>query len=157
MSTSQSMHISTSSVRDRARPQMTESSPRSAMTFTVSCSPSDDAGKPASIACTPIDASWRAMSSFCAKVNDIPGVCSPSRRVVSKTVTCVLAWLSVKKTIPRFSCYGNHTTIKMRSYYKTLTKKPVNESPFSAGHIDMFNTLYFPYTISAISRLNSDW
>ncbi len=139
MSTSQSMQTSTSSVRDRARPQITASSLWSAMAFTVSCSPWEEAGKPASIACTPMDASWRAISSFCAKVNDIPGVCSPSRRVVSKTVTCFFAWLSVKKTIPRFSCYGNHTPFKMRSYYKTVT-----ERPFPGADIDMFNSFISP-------------
>ena len=79
------------------------------MAFTVSRSPCEEAGKPASMAWTPSSESWRAISSFCSKVNDIPGVCSPSLRVVSKTVTCDFAWLSVKKTIPRIGC-ASHTS-----------------------------------------------
>jgi hypothetical protein len=54
------------------------------MSLTESFSPADDIGNPASMALTPSLSSWRAISSFFSCVKDTPGVCSPSRRVVSK-------------------------------------------------------------------------
>src|ERR687885_1456168 len=44
-------------------------------------------GKPASITSTPRRASWWAISSFSGVLSEIPGDCSPSRRVVSKIST----------------------------------------------------------------------
>jgi hypothetical protein len=57
---------------------------------------------------TPMAESCSAIPSFSSRVNEMPGVCSPSRSVVSKTVTFFFARLSVKKTV-RFSvprCFG---------------------------------------------------
>jgi len=102
ISTSQSMHASTSALSDRARPQISAFSPRPLMAVTISRSESEDAGKPASMVCTPMSERCSAIPSFSSRVNEMPGVCSPSRSVVSKTVTLLFARLSVKKTV-RFS------------------------------------------------------
>ena len=50
---------------------------------TASASPGEDAGKPASMQSTPSRSRRSAMSSFCPTPNRTPGVCSPSRSVVS--------------------------------------------------------------------------
>src|SRR5437762_13565643 len=57
-----------------------------AMSCTASQSPLDDAGKPASITSTRSRSSWRAMRIFSSLVIDAPGLCSPSRNVVSKMI-----------------------------------------------------------------------
>src|SRR4029079_14955688 len=44
-------------------------------------------GKPASITSTPSRASWWAISSFSCLLSEMPGDCSPSRKVVSKILT----------------------------------------------------------------------
>src|SRR3954452_9250957 len=71
----------------RARPQMIGPSTSRAIACTDSKSPGEVIGKPASITSTPRRASWWAISSFSALLSEIPGDCSPSRRVVSKTRT----------------------------------------------------------------------
>src|SRR6185312_9760436 len=43
--------------------------------------------KPASMTSTPRRASWCAISSFSPGFSEMPGDCSPSRRVVSKMMT----------------------------------------------------------------------
>jgi hypothetical protein len=55
-----------------------------AMVRTASNSPSDAAGNPASMTSTPSWASAWAIASFASAVSAAPGVCSPSRSVVSK-------------------------------------------------------------------------
>ena len=62
---------------------------------TASKSPGEAIGKPASMTSTFSRASWWAISSFSAVLSEMPGDCSPSRRVVSKIRTwfgsgCVL-------------------------------------------------------------------
>jgi hypothetical protein len=109
ISTSQSRHASTSSFFDRARPQIRDSRSSFAIAETVSRSPVDEAGNPASMVWTPMAESWRAISSFCSNLNDIPGVCSPSRRVVSKTVIFFLLLPSTKKTTARVLVGASHT------------------------------------------------
>ena len=47
-------------------------------------SPGDAAGKPASITTTPRSSSFFALRSFSSSVIVAPGLCSPSRSVVSK-------------------------------------------------------------------------
>ena len=54
---------------------------------TASKSPGEVIGKPASITSTPSRASCWAISTFSAVLSEIPGDCSPSRRVVSKMWT----------------------------------------------------------------------
>ena len=66
---------------------MTGPSTSRAMAWTASKSPGDAIGKPASMTSTPSRASWCAISSFSAVFSEIPGDCSPSRRVVSKRMT----------------------------------------------------------------------
>ncbi len=58
-----------------------------AMRDTDSKSPSEVIGNPASITSTFSLASWWATSSFSSTESEIPGDCSPSRKVVSKIST----------------------------------------------------------------------
>jgi len=58
-------------------------------------SPSEAAGNPVSMTSTPSTSSWRASRSFSSGVMELPGACSPSRRVVSKMTT--------SRSIPGFS------------------------------------------------------
>src|SRR5579864_6156450 len=55
---------------------------------TAQKSPSEDTGNPASMTSTPSRSSWCAIRSFSAGIMLQPGDCSPSRKVVSKIVTC---------------------------------------------------------------------
>src|SRR5262245_46031522 len=66
---------------------ITEPLTTSAMRFTASSSPGDDAGNPASMMSTPSRPSCSAISSFSLAVRAMPGACSPSRSVVSKNRT----------------------------------------------------------------------
>ena len=70
----------------RASPHTVLSRIAFAMSCTASKSPLDDAGKPASITSTRSRSSWRAMRVFSSRVIDAPGLCSPSRNVVSKMI-----------------------------------------------------------------------
>src|SRR5271165_7429572 len=71
----------------RASPQITGPSTSRAIACTDSKSPGEVIGKPASITSTPRRESWWAISSFSCLFSEIPGDCSPSRRVVSKIRT----------------------------------------------------------------------
>ena len=71
----------------RARPQMTGPWTSRAIAWTASKSPGEVIGKPASMMSTPRRANWWAISSFSCLLSEIPGDCSPSRRVVSKILT----------------------------------------------------------------------
>ena len=71
----------------RARPQMTGPCTSRAMAWTASKSPGEAIGKPASMMSTPSRASCCAISSFSCTFSEMPGDCSPSRRVVSKIRT----------------------------------------------------------------------
>src|SRR3954466_6676759 len=66
-----------------------------AIAWTASKSPGLVIGKPASMTSTPSRASWWAISSFSDGLSEIPGDCSPSRRVVSKTCTRSMGQLLV--------------------------------------------------------------
>src|SRR6478735_4200042 len=70
----------------RHRPATTESLTAAATAFTASKSPLDEAGKPASITSTFMRSRARAMRSFSSRVMEAPGLCSPSRMVVSKMI-----------------------------------------------------------------------
>ncbi len=72
----------------RARPHTVLSLIVRAISCTASKSPLDEAGKPASITSTRSRSSWRAMRSFSSRVIEAPGLCSPSRSVVSKMKRC---------------------------------------------------------------------
>src|SRR5918997_1455765 len=78
---------STSCALARARPQMTGPCTSRAIACTASKSPGELIGKPASMMSTPRRASCCAISSFSCLLSEIPGDCSPSRRVVSKIFT----------------------------------------------------------------------
>src|SRR6185312_15296960 len=71
----------------RARPQMTGPCTSRATALTLSQSPREAAGKPASMTSTPSSCSARATRSFSGCVMLQPGDCSPSRSVVSKIST----------------------------------------------------------------------
>ena len=71
----------------RASPQITGPSTPRAIASTASKSPGEVIGKPASITSTPRRASCCAISTFSCVFSEIPGDCSPSRRVVSKMWT----------------------------------------------------------------------
>ena len=66
---------------------MTGPSTWRAIACTASKSPGEAIGKPASITSTPRRASCCAISSFSPVFSEMPGLCSPSRRVVSKMIT----------------------------------------------------------------------
>src|SRR6201988_384000 len=78
---------SVSSGLPRGRPQMIGPSTSRATAWTLSKSPREAAGKPASITSTPSSARARATRSFSGCVMLQPGDCSPSRSVVSKIRT----------------------------------------------------------------------
>ena len=69
-----------------AKPHTVLSLIASATALTDSKSPLEAAGNPASITSTRIRSSWRAMRTFSSRVIDAPGLCSPSRSVVSKII-----------------------------------------------------------------------
>ncbi len=66
---------------------MTGPSTWRAIVCTASKSPGLAMGKPASMMSTPSRASCWAISSFSLAFSEMPGDCSPSRRVVSKICT----------------------------------------------------------------------
>src|SRR5712691_9280161 len=70
----------------RHRPATVESLITPATACTASKSPFDEAGKPASITSTRILSNSRAMRSFSSLVIEAPGLCSPSRMVVSNMI-----------------------------------------------------------------------
>ena len=78
----------------------------------ASHSPVDAAAEPASITLTPMEESFSAIWSFSCGSSETPGVCSPSRKVVSKKRS-----FSTNKTI----CHGCSTTIEhgIRDYLKS--------------------------------------
>ena len=71
----------------RASAQITGPSICRAMASTAWKSPGEATGKPASMTSTPSEASARATCSFWERFMLAPGACSPSRSVVSKTIT----------------------------------------------------------------------
>jgi len=66
-------------------------------------SPSETAAKPASITFTPSSSRRCAMRNLFSGTSDTPGVCSPSRRVVSKNFTDLGKRLN--KAIPHFKSH----------------------------------------------------
>ena len=71
----------------RANAQIVAPLTSRAIVCTASKSPGDAAGKPASITSMPRRTRPFAISIFSGVCKDTPGVCSPSRRVVSKKYT----------------------------------------------------------------------
>jgi hypothetical protein len=68
----------------RARPQIVAPRTCRAISVTLSKSPGEAMGKPASMMSTPSCTSAWAISSFSVRFMLAPGDCSPSRSVVSK-------------------------------------------------------------------------
>src|SRR5690554_5116762 len=81
----------------REREQTVESFTASATAFTDKKSPSLAMAKPASITSTRIFSSISAIRTFSSRVMDAPGLCSPSRRVVSKIIRGCLLINSLQK------------------------------------------------------------
>src|SRR5882762_5799020 len=71
----------------RHRPATVASLITPATACTASKSPFEEAGKPASITSTRMRSSCRAMRSFSSLVIEAPGLCSPSRMVVSNMMS----------------------------------------------------------------------
>jgi hypothetical protein len=90
-------------------------SPASEIRRIASHSPFDAAAEPASITSTPMEESFSAIWSFSCGSRETPGVCSPSRNVVSKKRR-----FSTNKTI----CHGCSTTLEngCRKYLKSRIK-----------------------------------
>jgi hypothetical protein len=80
--------------------QISASSLALAISLTASFSPAETAANPASMTLTPRASMALAMVSFFSFVRETPGVCSPSRSVVSKIVTDL--GFSPNKTIPHY-------------------------------------------------------
>ncbi len=99
---------SMSASRARARPQIWEPRISSAMALTEAKSPLEAAGKPASITSTRIRSSARAICSFSSAFMDAPGLCSPSRRVVSKIRTRS-AMVALRSSNGRYRACGWHS------------------------------------------------
>ena len=78
---------STSSSRVRERLTTVGRVTASAIRWTDSKSPGEEAAKPPSMISTPRRSSWRAIASFSSTFIVQPGDCSPSRSVVSKMRT----------------------------------------------------------------------
>ncbi len=87
VSTSQSIAASMSLRNSRAKELISALKPSPVINLMALRSPSDTIGVPASMISTPRRSSCRAIISFCSGVNDTPGVCSPSRSVVSSIFT----------------------------------------------------------------------
>ena len=83
--TPQLIAVSMSTFSALARPETSALRPAFAILRTPSCSPFEVIGNPASMTSTPSLSSASAISSFSSGVSETPGVCSPSRRVVSST------------------------------------------------------------------------
>ena len=87
----------------RERPAIVGPCTAFAIASTASKSPWLAIGNPASITSTPSRASCSAISSFSPTSREIPGDCSPSRRVVSKIFT----WSGIGLSIHRFRATKN--------------------------------------------------
>ena len=96
----------------RANAQIVAPLTSRAIVCTASKSPGDAAGKPASITSMPRRARPFAISTFSGVCNATPGVCSPSRRVVSKKYT---RFCSI---IATFSILIKHNTLLYLSIVK---------------------------------------
>ena len=90
----------------RARPQITGVSSRwpmvSAIALTLSKSPGEAIGKPASITSTPSSVSASAMRIFSLRFIEKPGDCSPSRSVVSKMM------MRSSSSLPKLGWFDGH-------------------------------------------------
>src|SRR5580704_45947 len=111
---------SMSSGLQRARPQMIGPCTSRATASTLSKSPREAAGKPASMTSTPSSASARATRSFSGRVMLQPGDCSPSRSVVSKIST--RSGLATIRHFHRFSSgWGRARRHTRRAPYRSGT------------------------------------
>src|SRR5271165_4667394 len=127
----------------RASPQITGPSTSRAIAWTASKSPGEVIGKPASITSTPRRASWWAISSFSCLFSEIPGDCSPSRRVVSKirtrcaSLACsevlmsfvLLLCLAVASSLLDMRLRGRHALFPPEGEQEELQKREVKRHP----------------------------
>src|SRR5207247_5712245 len=120
--------VSMSSFSALARPQISAERPAFAIRRTPSCSPFEVIGKPASMTSTPSLSSACAIWSFSSGMRETPGVCSPSRSVVSKT-----------RTILRFamrSTLGDGGRSRPGQFEYLRPVEPVNEAVYLARGSD---------------------
>src|SRR2546425_2091636 len=128
-STPHSTAVSMSSFSALARAQTSAERPAPAIRRTPSCSPFEVIGKPASITSTPSLSSARAIWSFSSGMRETPGVCSPSRRVVSKTLT-ILFFPIMQSTL------GDRGRSRPCQFEYLRAVEPVNEAVYLAGTSD---------------------
>ena len=103
----------------RARPAITGPRISRAMRSTLSKSPGEAMGKPASMTSTPSSASACAMRSFSSMFIEKPGLCSPSRSVVSKMMMRSAA------IVPKLGCSMVMTVVSRRSGVRSVVLKPL--------------------------------
>ena len=108
----------------RAALQISALNPASAISFTASNSPSETAAKPASITSTPSSSKRCAIRSLFSGIKDTPGVCSPSRSVVSKTLIFSGRWLN--KAIPHFTSHAIQIKEKHQHIKFTASEASMN-------------------------------
>src|SRR5881628_348620 len=121
--------VSMSSFSALARPQISAERPAFAIRRTPSCSPFEVIGKPASITSTPSLSSACAIWSFSSGIRETPGVCSPSRSVVSKTLT-ILFFPFMR------SALGDVCRSRPGKFEYVGTVEPVNEAVYLARGSD---------------------
>jgi hypothetical protein len=127
------------------------------MRLTDSISPSETAANPASIKSTPSSSRRWAIRSLFSGTSDIPGVCSPSRRVVSKNFICLgkrlnkaiphLNHISFEGALPEYKIYGFRISAKKKIVAFATLKPRVQIPPFTnASYIitTQFQRGFFP-------------
>src|SRR5215212_1931462 len=105
-----------------------------AMVCTASKSPGEVIGKPASMMSTPSRASCCAISSFSWRLSEMPGDCSPSRRVVSKIRTRSLPALSFMRSL---SCLCPVSPLGLRLRGRHALFPPRGEEEKSEGELEL--------------------
>ena len=121
--------VSMSSFSALARPQISAERPAFAIRRTPSCSPFEVIGKPASMTSTPSLSSACAIWSFSSGMSETPGVCSPSRSVVSKTLT-ILFFPFMR------SALGDGCRSRPGQFEYLRAIEPVNEAVYLGGASD---------------------
>src|SRR2546426_10896950 len=121
--------VSMSSFSALARAQTSAERPALAIRRTPSCSPLEVIGKPASITSTPSLSSACAIWSFSSGIRETPGVCSPSRSVVSKTLT-ILFFPFMR------SALGDGCRSRPGQFEYLRAIEPVNEAVYLGGASD---------------------
>src|SRR2546426_726610 len=118
-----------------ARAQISAERPAFAIRRTPSCSPFEVIGKPASMTSTPSLSSACAIWSFSSGMSETPGVCSPSRSVVSKTLTVLRFAILFRSTL------GDRGGSRPGQFEYVRAVEPVDEAVYLArgsNHLDRY-------------------